>query len=144
MAQRIEALSLCGSRWALSEDSGFKSYPSQRFTWSKTWCDRQQLWKAVITGDTVTRLSIPIRGRGKSPEEGEIWPKRSERRNKTKTTKMRKKLILRLRNLISKWFQLKTSTRIYLSIHVYLPQTVFIYLFSKPKEKEGDNNFRLH
>ena len=35
------------------------------------WCDRQQLWKAVITGDTVTRLSIPIRGRGKSPEEGQ-------------------------------------------------------------------------
>ena len=33
------------------------------------WCDRQQQWKAVITGDTVTRLSIPIRGRGKSPEE---------------------------------------------------------------------------
>ena len=31
----------------------------------KTWCDRQQLWKAVITGDTVTRLSIPIRDRGK-------------------------------------------------------------------------------
>ena len=29
-----------------------------------------QLWKAVITGDTVTRLSIPILGRGKSPEEG--------------------------------------------------------------------------
>ena len=42
------------------------SIPTQavkRFTWSKTWCDRQQLWKAVITGDTVTRLSIPIRGR---------------------------------------------------------------------------------
>ena len=36
----------------------------QRFTWSKTWCDWQQLWKAVITGDTVIRLSIPIRGRG--------------------------------------------------------------------------------
>ena len=32
----------------------------------KTWCDRQQLWKAVIPGDTVTRLSIPIRGRGKT------------------------------------------------------------------------------
>ena len=45
----------------------------QRFTWSKTWCDRQQLRKAVITGDTVTRLSIPIRGRGKSPEEGQGW-----------------------------------------------------------------------
>ena len=29
MAQRIEALSLYGSRWALSEDSGFKSYPSR-------------------------------------------------------------------------------------------------------------------
>ena len=36
----------------------------QRFTWSKTWCDRQQLWKAIITGDTVTRHNIPIRGRG--------------------------------------------------------------------------------
>ena len=31
------------------------------------------IWKAVITGDTVTRLSIPIRGRGKSPEEGQRW-----------------------------------------------------------------------
>ena len=29
VAQRIEAVSLFGSRWALSEDSGFKSYPSQ-------------------------------------------------------------------------------------------------------------------
>ena len=54
----------------------FHLWPSsgdlQRFTWSKTWCDRQQLWKAVITGDTVTRLSIPVRGRGKSPEEGQM------------------------------------------------------------------------
>ena len=44
------------------------SNPTQaglRFTWSKTWCDTQELWKAIITGDTVTRLSIPIRGRGK-------------------------------------------------------------------------------
>ena len=39
----------------------------------KTWCDVQQLWKAVIPGDTVTRLSIPIWGRGKSPEEGPRW-----------------------------------------------------------------------
>ena len=37
------------------------------------WCDRQQLWKAAITGDTVTRLSIPIQGRDKSPEEGQRW-----------------------------------------------------------------------
>ena len=29
VAQRIEALSLYSSRWALSEDSGFKSYPSR-------------------------------------------------------------------------------------------------------------------
>ena len=29
VAQRIEVLSLYGSRWALSEDSGFKSYPIQ-------------------------------------------------------------------------------------------------------------------
>ena len=29
VAQRIEALNLYGSRWALSGYSGFKSYPSQ-------------------------------------------------------------------------------------------------------------------
>ena len=29
--------------------------------------------KVVITGDTVTRLISPIRGRGKSPEEGQWW-----------------------------------------------------------------------
>ena len=58
LAQWIEALSIYGSRWALSEDSGFNSYLV------KAWCDRQQLWKAVITGIMVTRLSIPIRGRG--------------------------------------------------------------------------------
>ena len=29
VAQQIEALSLSGSRWALSEDSSFKSYPSK-------------------------------------------------------------------------------------------------------------------
>ena len=29
VAQRIEALRLYGSRWTLSEDSGFKSYPSR-------------------------------------------------------------------------------------------------------------------
>ena len=50
------------------------SNPTQagkRFTWSKAWCDRQHLWKAIITGDAVTRLIIPIRGRGKSHEEGQ-------------------------------------------------------------------------
>ena len=65
------------------------------------WCDRQQLWKAVITGNTVTRLIIPIRGRSKNhlkKARGEIWPKRNERRNNThkkrkkKPTKMRTRL----------------------------------------------------
>ena len=45
------------------------------------------LRKAVITGDTVTRLTIPIRGHGKNhlkKARGEIWPKRNERRNNTK------------------------------------------------------------
>ena len=55
VAQRIEALGLYGSRCELSNPT----QAGQRFTCSKTWCDRQQLWKAVITGDTVTRLSIP-------------------------------------------------------------------------------------
>ena len=54
-------------------------------------CDRQKLWKAVITGNTVTRLIIPIRGRGKNhlkKARGEIWPKRSETRNKTQKKKL--------------------------------------------------------
>ena len=57
------------------------------------WCDRQQLWKAVITGDTVTRLSIPIRGRGKSPEEGQREFGRNVVKEETtqKTPKMRGK-----------------------------------------------------
>ena len=56
VTQRIEDVWVSTvPEWALSEDSGFQILPKagQRFTWSKTWCDRQQLWKAVITGDTV-------------------------------------------------------------------------------------------
>ena len=66
----------------------------QRFTWSKTWCDRQQLWKAVIIGDTVTRLIIPIRGHGKSPEEGQRWNLAEtywKKKQHKKPTKMRTK-----------------------------------------------------
>ena len=60
-----------------------------------------------------------------SKARGEIWPKRSERRNNTKKKKkiiiktnyqdedkksaINKKLILKLRSLISKWFQLKVN-----------------------------------
>ena len=60
-------------RWVSTVPGEHPTQADQRFTWSKTWCDRQQLWKAVMTGDTVTRFSIPIRGRGKSPEEGQRW-----------------------------------------------------------------------
>ena len=49
----------------------FFHYVSAKFHLWPSSSDLQQLWKAVITGDTVTRLSIPIRGRGKSPEEGQ-------------------------------------------------------------------------
>ena len=31
------------------------------------------IWSSIITGDMVTRLIIPIRGHGKSPEEGQRW-----------------------------------------------------------------------
>ena len=98
VAQRIEALRLYGSRWALSEDSGFKSFQSRPEVYLvKTWCDRQQLWKAVITGDTVTRLSIPIRGRGKITwRRSEVKFDRNVVKEETttkkkKTTKMRTK-----------------------------------------------------
>ena len=59
--------------WNRRDLTPLSAAPRQRFTWSKTWCDIQQLWKAVITGDTVTRLSIPIRVCGESPEEGQKW-----------------------------------------------------------------------
>ena len=55
--------------WPSSDDL----LPSIVVVYRTTWCDRQQLWKAVITEDTATNLSIPIRGRGKSPEEGQRW-----------------------------------------------------------------------
>ena len=67
----------------------------QRFNWSKTWCDRQQLWKAVIIGDTVTRPSIPIRGHGKITwRRPEVKFGRNVVKEETtqKTTKMRTKV----------------------------------------------------
>ena len=53
----------------------------QRFTWSKTWCNRQQLWKAVITWDTVTDSSFlsEVAVNHLKKARGEILPKRSER-----------------------------------------------------------------
>ena len=46
----------------------------QRFTWSQTWYDRQQLWKAVITGDPVAFLSLVAVNHLKKAR-GEIWAK---------------------------------------------------------------------
>ena len=44
VAQRLEALSLYGSRWALSEDSGFNSYPNRPEGYLvKTWSGIKQL-----------------------------------------------------------------------------------------------------
>ena len=59
----VEALSLYGEHCQKIAVSN-PTQAGQRLNWSKMWCDRQQLEKAVITGETVTRLSIPIRGRG--------------------------------------------------------------------------------
>ena len=36
------------------------THACQRFTWSKTWCDRQQLQKAVITGDMVFFVILAV------------------------------------------------------------------------------------
>ena len=51
VVQRIEALSLYGSRWALSEDSGFNSYPSQpevylvkNVVWQTTTIESRNYW----------------------------------------------------------------------------------------------------
>ena len=103
----------------------------QRFTWLKTWFGWQQLWKAVITGDTVTRVTIPIRGHGKitwrRPEVKFGWNV-VKAENNTKTTKIRTKkikIILRLRSLISKWFQLKTITKIDLFIFITISAGFF-------------------
>ena len=74
----------------------------QRFTWSKTWWDRQQLWKAVITGDTVTFLSEAAVNIWRSEEETT-----QKLQDEDKKSAINKELILRLRSLISKWFQLK-------------------------------------
>ena len=84
------------------DDSGFHSYPSRPEGYLvKTWCERQQLWKAVITGDTATRLSEVVVNHLKTAR-GEILPKRSEKNKTTKTTKMRTKVCNKINNQIKK------------------------------------------
>ena len=81
MAQRIEALSLYVSRWALSQDSGFNSYPSwpevylvkgKRGTIENNY-GRQLQDSAFLSEVAVDHLK---------KARGEIWPKRSEKNNK--------------------------------------------------------------
>ena len=83
VVQWIEPLSLYDSRWALSEDSSFNSYLSRPEGYLvKTWCDRQQLWKAVITGDTVTAFLSEVMVNHLKVARGEICLKRNEKNNK--------------------------------------------------------------
>ena len=48
VAQWIEALSLYGSRWVLSEDSGFKSYPS----WPEVYLVKNVVWQTTTMEDS--------------------------------------------------------------------------------------------
>ena len=70
----------------------------------------------VITGDTVTRLIIPIRGRGKNhlkKARGEIWPKRSERRNNTKNYQdEEKKSAINKKKLILRFIHVRNTDKI--------------------------------
>ena len=61
VAQKLEALNLYASRWALSEDSGFHSYPSRS------------------EGFLVKNMVLAIKHL--KTARGEIWPKRSEKNN---------------------------------------------------------------
>ena len=87
--QRIEALSLYGSRWALSEDSGFKSYPSRPEVYlvkKKSGAidnnyGRQQLL-GIRLQDSAFLSEVAVNHLKKA--RSEIWPKRSERRNNNK------------------------------------------------------------
>ena len=95
---------------------------------SKTWCDRQQLWKAVITGDTVTRLSISIRGRGKitwrRPEVKFGWNVVKEEttqknyQGEDKKSAINKKINSQIKKPHLKMIQLKTIIYIYIYIIV--------------------------
>ena len=77
MAQRIETLSLYGSMWALSEESGFKSYPNRLEVYLvKNVC-------AIDNNngreDSAFLSEVAVK---KKKARGEIWLKRSEKNNK--------------------------------------------------------------
>ena len=82
VAQRMEALSLYGSRWALSEDSGFNSYPSRpevylvkNVVWYTTTMEGSNYWGYGYK----THHSYPrSRLNHLMKDRGEIWPKHIE------------------------------------------------------------------
>ena len=86
------------------------------------------LRKAVITGDTVTRLSIPIRGRCYSPEEGQRW-NLAETQRKKKQHKKKK---------LPRWGQKKSAINKKINSQIKKPHLKMI-----PIKKKKKNNSRL-
>ena len=81
VAQRVEALSLYGSWWALSEDSGFKSYSS----WPEVYLVKNVVRLTTMEGSNYwdygykTQHYYPrSRLNHLKKARGEIWPKPSE------------------------------------------------------------------
>ena len=84
MAQRIEALSLNGSRWELSEDSCFNSYPSRPEVYlvKKRGAIDNNYGRQELLGirlqDSGFLSEVAVNHLRKA--RGEIWPKRSEKK----------------------------------------------------------------
>ena len=81
----------------------------------RTFCPHLGSFCVVRLQDSALLSEVAVNHLKKA--RGEIWPKRSEKKkqhknyqDEDKKSAINKKLILRLRSLISKWFQLKTST----------------------------------
>ena len=67
----------------------------QRVTLSKTWCDRQQLWKAVITGLQESAFLSEVAVNHPKMARGDTWPKRCET-NKKKLPRWGRKSAIKL------------------------------------------------
>ena len=114
VAQRIEALSLYGSRWALLEDSGFNSYPSRPEVYlvknvvrSTTTMEGSNYWGYGYNAQHSFPRSRSITWRGPEVKFGRNLVKKKQYKNyqdEDKKSAINKKLILELRSLNSKWF----------------------------------------
>ena len=78
VAQRIEALSLYGSRWELSEDSGFKSYPLGQKRGAINNNYGRQWLLGIRLQDPAFLSEVTVNHLKKS--RGKIWPKCSEKK----------------------------------------------------------------